>query len=96
MVFGRPLRSSYSHSNSVCRLSVTFVSCAQTAERIEFVFGMPVTLDHSDHVLDGHPNPPRNGGVMGGGSFRHNGKDRQLKVQPRISGERLQLRCWTQ
>ena len=36
---------------------------AQTAEGIEFNFGMLVTLDPSDHVLDGHPNPPRNRGV---------------------------------
>ena len=52
-LFGQPSRSSYCCHNSVCLSSVTFVICARTAERIEFIFGVRVTLNHSDHVLDG-------------------------------------------
>ena len=65
--------------------SVTNVSCAQTAERIEMKFGTGTWGDKSNIVLDGGLNPPILGGVRGGGIFGPNGKDRQAKFQRQIS-----------
>jgi len=45
------------------RPSVTPVNCGETAETMEFFFGIWVTLDNSDYVLDGGPIPPRGRGT---------------------------------
>jgi len=45
------------------RLSVTLVSCAQTAGRIEMLFGTEVGLGQCHIVLDGYPHPPREGAI---------------------------------
>ena len=39
---------------------------AKTAGPIEMPFGMWGRLDHSHHVLDGGPDPPRGRGNFGG------------------------------
>ena len=51
------------------RLSVTLVSCAQTAGRIEMLFGMEVGLGQCHIVLDGDLHPPTGRGHFGGGRF---------------------------
>jgi len=45
------------------RPSVTLVYCGQTAYAIGMIFGTHLALDNSDHVLDGGPNPPTEGGT---------------------------------
>jgi len=42
----------------LCVLSVTFVHCDQTVERIKMKLGMQVGLGSGHYVLDGDPAPP--------------------------------------
>jgi hypothetical protein len=50
---------------SVLFCSVMLVYCGQTTERIELPFGMRVTPKHGHIILDGGPDPPKDGGVIG-------------------------------
>jgi len=50
---------------SVC-LSVTLVSPAKTAETIEMPFGSRTRVGPRDHVLDGGPDPLREGAILKG------------------------------
>ena len=54
---------------SVCR-SVTLVSPAKTAEPIEMPFGLRTRVAPGNHVLDGGPDLPWEGAILGerGGS----------------------------
>jgi len=45
---------------SVC-LSVTRLWCAETAERIEILFGVKTPGSPGNSLLDGGPDPPRRG-----------------------------------
>ena len=71
VLFGRPIRSSLCHENSVCRLSsvrlsVTLVDHIQTAGWIEMPFGVGTCGDPRHIVLDGGPDPHGEGA----GGFR--------------------------
>ena len=48
--------------------SVTLVSRAKTAEPIEMPFGLSsrTRMDPGNHVLDGGPDPPWEGAILGG------------------------------
>jgi len=50
----------------VCLSLVTTMYCGKTAEPIEMPFGMWGGVGHSHHVLDGGPDPPREGAIWGG------------------------------
>jgi len=52
-------------------LSVTLVSPAKTAERIEMPFGLRTWLGPRDHVLDDDSDPPWEGAIffLGGGEW---------------------------
>ena len=49
---------------SVC-LYVTLVYSAKTAEPIEMPFEVLAWVGPSNHVLDGGPDPPREGTILG-------------------------------
>ena len=44
----------------------TAVICAKTAEPIEMPFGFWARIGPRDHVLDGGPDPPWEGAILGG------------------------------
>jgi len=51
-------------SSVVCR-SVTLVSPAKTAEPIEMPFGLWARIGPRKHVLEGGPDPPLEGAILG-------------------------------
>jgi len=52
------------------RLLVTRMYCDKTAGPIEMPFGMWGGVGHSHHVLDGGPDPPREGAILEWGRGR--------------------------
>jgi len=54
----------------VCR-SVTLVSPAKTAPPIEMPFGLQTRVDPGNHVLDGGPDSPWEGAILGGKGASH-------------------------
>jgi len=54
----------YRPSSVVCR-SVTLVSPAKMAELIEMPFGLRTRVGPGNHVLDGSPDPPWEGAILG-------------------------------
>jgi len=52
---------------SVCQ-SVPLVSPAKMAEPIEMPFGLMIRVGPGNHVLDGGPDPPREGAILKGRS----------------------------
>jgi len=46
-------------------LSVTLVSPAKTAELIEMLFGLRTQMGPRNYVLDGGPDPPMEGAILG-------------------------------
>jgi len=60
-------RVAWSASRSV-GLSVTVVSPAKTAEPIEMPFGSWTRVGPVNHALDGGPDPPWDGAILGGGA----------------------------
>ena len=58
-------RVAWSVCLSVCRF-VTVVSPAKTDEPIKMSFGLWARVGPRNHVLDGGPNPPREGTILRG------------------------------
>ena len=54
----------YRPSSVLCQ-SVTLVSPSKTAEPIEMPFGLLARMGPRNHVLDGVPDPPWEGAILG-------------------------------